>query len=112
VVAEQGERQIVAVPVELRGQPIGAIEVEIDDSARQNDALEMLQSVAQRLALSIDNARLFEQAQDLAQREREVNAISVRLQAASDMEDLARTALQELSRALGAQSASIRLGVE
>src|SRR5207248_506715 len=80
IVITEGDKQIIAVPVELRGRPIGAIEVELGSSIRQSDALEMLQSVAQRLALSIDNARLFEQAQELAQQELEVNAISARMQ--------------------------------
>jgi GAF domain-containing protein len=103
-------RQIVAVPIELRGRGIGAIEIELEGAVRQAETLEVLQALAQRLALSIDNARLFEQAQELAQRELEVNAISKNLQAIKDIDGLARTTLQELSRALGAVHASIRIG--
>ncbi len=66
---------------------------------------------AQRLALSIDNARLFEQAQELAQQEFEVNAISAKLQGVTGMNDLIKIAISELSRTLGAEQASIRLGV-
>lgn len=103
-------RQLVAVPIELRGRGIGAIEIELSGNARQAETLEVLQALAQRLALSIDNARLFEQAQELAQRELEVNAISANLQAINDIDGLARATLQELSRALGAVQASIRIG--
>ncbi|CAG0944387.1 hypothetical protein ANRL1_01726 [Anaerolineae bacterium] len=103
--------QLVAVPIELRGRVIGAIEVEMEGTARQAEMLDVLQSVSQRLALSIDNARLFEQAQELAQRELEVNAISARLQGMNDIDDLAKSALQELSRALGASQALLRLGM-
>jgi GAF domain-containing protein len=102
---------VLAVPIELRGRAIGAIEVEMDGAVRQAETLDVLQSVAQRLALSIDNARLFEQAQELAQRELEVNTISANLQGINDIETLARATVQELSRALGAAQASIRLGV-
>src|SRR5258708_11296584 len=111
VITNDGDHQIVAVPVELRRRAIGAIEVETRGSVRQSDALEMLQSVAQRLALSIDNARLFEQAQELDQQEFEVNAISVKLQGVTGMNDLIKIAISELSRTLGAEQASIRLGV-
>ncbi len=103
-------RQLVAVPIELRGRGIGAIEIELGSTMRQTETLEVLQALAQRLALSIDNARLFEQAQELAQRELEVNAISTNLQAINDIDGLARATLQELSRALGAVQASIRIG--
>src|SRR5258708_8352379 len=106
-----GVAQPVAVPVDLRGGSMGASEGERRGTARQSDTLEMLQSVAQRLALSVDNARLFEQAQEVAQQELEVNIISARLQGASNMTDLVKTAISELSRALGANQASIRLGV-
>ncbi|MEP7288908.1 MAG: GAF domain-containing protein [Chloroflexota bacterium] len=111
VITTDGDRQIIAVPVELRGRAIGAIEVETDSAVRQSDTLEMLQSVAQRLALSIDNARLFEQAQELAQQELEVNAISAKLQGITSMSELIKTAMSELSRALGAEQAAIRLGL-
>jgi GAF domain-containing protein len=80
-------------------------------AVRQSGALEMLQSVAQRLALSIDNARLFEQAQELAQQEFEVNTISARIQGATSMDEIAELAISELGRILGAEQASIRLGV-
>jgi GAF domain-containing protein len=110
-ISKEGERQIVAVPVELRGRAIGAIEVEMNENVRQSDALDMLQAVAQRLALSIDNARLFEQAQELAQQELEVNAISTKMQGVTQIDEIVITAIDELGRALGADTASIRLAV-
>lgn len=110
-ISKEGERQIVAVPVELRGRAIGAIEVEMSENVRQSDALDMLQAVAQRLALSIDNARLFEQAQELAQQELEVNAISTKMQGVTKIDEIVITAIDELGRALGADTASIRLAV-
>ena len=111
VLTTEGDKHIVAVPVELRGKAIGAIEVETDGSMRQTETLEMLQSVAQRLALSIDNARLFEQAQELAQQELQVNTISAKLQGITGMDEIVKVAVDELSRALGAEQASIRLTV-
>ncbi len=110
VINLEGQRQIVAVPVELRGRPIGAIEVETSGTMRQADILELLLAVAQRLALSLDNARLFEQAQEVAQQELEVNAISAKMQRVTDVDEILQTVLNELGRVLGADQASIRLG--
>ncbi len=110
IASQPNGRTLVAVPIELRGRPIGAIEIELEGSVRQAETLEVLQSLSQRLALSIDNARLFEQAQELAQRELEVNAISTNLQTINDIEGLARATIQELTRALGAAHAAIRIG--
>ncbi len=111
VIISEGDRQTVAVPVVLRNRPIGAIEVEVNASVRQLDALDMLQAVAQRLALSIDNARLFEQAQELAQQELEVNAISAKLQGITDIDEIVETTVSELGRVLGAEQATVRLGL-
>ncbi|PJF28703.1 MAG: hypothetical protein CUN52_12105, partial [Phototrophicales bacterium] len=48
------DASIVAVPIVLRGEVIGAIEVEISGELRQDDSVDIIQSVAQRLALSLD----------------------------------------------------------
>ncbi len=110
VISTDKDRKTVAVPIELRGQTVGAIEVVLDSEAHPTDTLDMIQSVAQRLALSVDNARLFEQTQELAQQELEVNTISTRIQGLTDTDDLVRTVVQEMSRALGAERATVRLG--
>ena len=110
VITTANNHAVVAVPIEVRGQTLGAVEVEMADNVRQADLLDMVQSVAQRLALSIDNARLFEQAQEVAQQELEVNTISAKIQGVSDIDDILRTVVTELGRALGAERAAIRLG--
>lgn len=105
-----GQVQAVSVPIELRGQVIGAIEVELGTDAHGGEALEMIQAVAQRLAVSVDNARLFEQTQELAQQEFELNSISAKIQGVTDVQELVKVALHELSSAINADTASIRLG--
>jgi GAF domain-containing protein len=101
----------IAVPITLRGHIIGALEVEMGSDVRQAELLEIMQTVARRLAANIDNARLFEQVQDLAQRELEINTITASMQGITDVGELARVALTELSQALHADTAAIRLDV-
>lgn len=105
-----GRPGVVAVPVLLRGEVIGAIEVETDNSATQQETIEMIQAVAQRLATSLDNARLFEEAQAATVQEQRINTIVARFQSATSIDDLLRITLAELSEALGAQHGAIRLG--
>jgi GAF domain-containing protein len=111
VVTTRDNRHIVAVPIELRGELIGAIEIEMTETVRQADLIEMLQAVAGRLALNIDNARLFEEAQQAAQQELQVNAISTKMQGVTDIDDLLRTVVNELGRTFNAQHAAVRLGI-
>lgn len=105
-----GRAGVVAVPVTLRGEVIGAIEVEVNDSVLQHDAVEMVQAIAQRLATSLENARLFETTQATTAQEQRINQIVSRYQAATTVDDLLRITLSELSETLGAQRGAIRLG--
>ena len=114
-ITAQGDKgHLIAVPVELRGQVIGAIEVEFDGNLQNvgnsAETIDMIEAVAQRLAVSVDNARLFEQTQELAQQEFEVNSISAKIQGVTDIQELIKIALHELSSAIDADAASIRLG--
>jgi GAF domain-containing protein len=110
VTSATADRQVVAVPVLLRGEVIGAIEVEPEDNASENETIEMVQAVAQRLALSLDNARLFEEAQSATAQEQRINDIVARYQTVNTVDDLLRITLTELTESLGAQRGAIRLG--
>lgn len=106
-----GQPAVVAVPVILRGEVIGAIEVEPGGDSDQATTVEMVEAVAQRLAISLDNARLFEEAQSATAQEQRINSIVTRYQTATTVDDLLRITLTELSQSLGAQQGAIRLGV-
>lgn len=108
---EAAEKPVVAVPITLRGEVIGAIEVEPGAQATGSDAVEMVEAVAQRLALSLENARLYEETQQAATQEQRINAISARYQEVTTVDELLRVTLQELSETLQAESSTIRLGV-
>lgn len=111
VVSQVNEKGMtVAVPVTLRGEVIGAIEVEPGTEVRETDSIEMIQAVAERLAISLDNARLFEEAQQATRQEQRINEIASRYQGAQGVDDLLRVTLTELSQSLGANKAAIRLG--
>ncbi|GAB4333851.1 MAG: hypothetical protein Kow00117_17610 [Phototrophicales bacterium] len=109
--AEEGGKRTIAVPIALRGEVIGAIEIEPDPQARTDDLVEMLQAVAQRLAISLDNARLFEEAQQSAIQEQRINEIVTQYQSAATVDDLLQITIKELTQTLGAEAGMIRLGV-
>lgn len=98
----------LSVPVMLRGEVIGVIEVE---PGKDNtlEAAELAQAVAQRLALSLEAARLYEESRLAATQEQLINTIAARYQSVSTVDELLRITVEELSSMLGAQRASIRL---
>lgn len=109
IIEESDGQPIIAVPLDVRGQILGALEVTLPPGVSELDAQELIEAVAARLALALDNSRLFEEAQTLAQQEHVINELGGRLQSAGDVDEMLRTTLTELSRVLGANSASVRL---
>jgi GAF domain-containing protein len=105
-----GDSKVIAVPIVLRGEVLGAIEIEPSEDVREADTVEMIQAVAQRLAVSLDRARLFEEAQENTAYEQRINDIVARYQTAGTLDDLLRITLTELSETLGAERGMIRLG--
>ncbi|HVU09636.1 MAG TPA: GAF domain-containing protein [Phototrophicaceae bacterium] len=109
VQASETDHKTVAVPVILRGEVIGAIEVEAG-TENSPETVEMVQAVAQRLALSLENARLYQVTLEAAAQEQRINDIAARFQSVATVDELLRITLSELSETLGAETGSIRLG--
>ncbi len=99
----------IAVPVRLRGQTLGAVEWEIPAADLNDNKLQLAQELANRLAVSLDNARLFQESQRAAERERVVNNIAARLTPQTEISDILQTAVREVGQALRAPQVSIRL---
>jgi GAF domain-containing protein len=104
-----GQPSVVAVPVMLRGEVIGAIEVEGDADAPPSEMIELTRAVADQLAVSLENARLYEETGYAAAQEQRINAIAARFQETTSVDDLLRVTLSELTTALGAERGAIRL---
>jgi GAF domain-containing protein len=105
-------RSEIAVPIMLGDQVKGVLDVQHDvrDGLDQNDA-ELLQTVANQVAIALQNAQLYEEAQNAADREATVNLISQRIQQAGTVEGVLQMAAAELGKALGAQRTSVQIGV-
>jgi GAF domain-containing protein/HAMP domain-containing protein len=108
----------ITVPIELRGQPIGQVVVEDDQPQRQlsTEERELVQEVAERMALALDSARLFEQtesalseARRLAQRERLINRITSQLRGAATVDEVLRIAADEMRHSVGATYTAVNL---
>lgn len=107
----EGERQIVAVPLRVRGQVVGAMEFELEGDHRFSpEEFEMVQEVSERFGLAAENARLVDESLRVAQREALVNQISSRLQMTNSVEKTLTEAARGLRDAIKADRVSIRLG--
>jgi GAF domain-containing protein len=104
-------RSQMALPLIVRGQVIGAMTVQsVQEAAFSDEDIAVLQTMADQLAVAIENARLFEQAQTRAERERLVRTITNRVHQGTDTEAIMRITLQELGQILGSSQSIMRLG--
>lgn len=104
------DHRILDVPIVLRGEIVGVIEVETKENGITDDTIELTQSIAGRLAVSLDNARLFEEAQQGIVQEQRLNEITTKYQSAVTVDDLLQITLSELQEIFGAETAQIRIG--
>ncbi|HID89305.1 MAG TPA: GAF domain-containing protein, partial [Anaerolineae bacterium] len=100
---------VLAVPVRLRGQIIGALNVRFGVPEVPPEAVRMVEEVAGRLALALESARLLEETQRRAARDRLLAEITARIRASMDPETILRTAVRELGAALGVDRTLVQL---
>ena len=106
-------RTELALPLLSRGQALGALSIQSSRPAAFSEQdVVVLQSMADQLAIAIDNARLIGKAQSRAEREQRVRKITERIRRGADAESIMRIALEELSQMAGASEAVVRLGTQ
>ncbi len=70
----------------------------------------LLEAVVDQLGVALDSARLFEQTQHQAERERIVGEATSRIRSSLDVQTILQTAVRELRDALNLQDVEIRIG--
>jgi sigma-B regulation protein RsbU (phosphoserine phosphatase) len=76
------------------------------------ETISLSEEIANRLAVALENARLYTETQKLAQQERAVSEISTRITTSINIENILRTAVQELGRIMPTAEITVRLQEE
>jgi len=110
VIRQDQQAHIAAVPLRIRGEVVGVLEIEREGSQPWTDSeLEMVETMVDRLGLAVENARLYEQATLAAEREHVVNRIAQDVQEAESIDEILQSALTELSAVLGASRGIVQI---
>ncbi|NWF64212.1 MAG: GAF domain-containing protein [Chloroflexi bacterium] len=100
----------VAIPIMLRGVQIGTLKLSASDPEHQWDEHEiaMAQATAERTALAIETARLLDDAQKRAAKERAIGKISARIGSLVNIDNIVQTTIQELGNTLPGTDVAIQ----
>jgi GAF domain-containing protein/HAMP domain-containing protein len=113
VVIDQGlERaQHLTIPLRVRGQTIGEFDLIPAESEREwtTHDLTFAQTLVDQVGQTIENARLLEETERLAGRERVINEINSNVRRNVDMGRILKTAVDELGRSLKAARVFVQL---
>lgn len=91
--------QGVAIPIKFRGQTIGVVQAKLREGSGET-IITTLEQAVDRLASSLESARLYEEAQLRANREQAISQIASLIGSSSDYESILRTTVREIGNVL------------
>lgn len=105
-------KSFLGVPLLVGDRVIGVLAVQDMNRERRfsEDDVALLATVAGQVATALQNARLLEQVQQSARRERLIHEITSKVRQSPDIQTVLETTAREVGRALNAARATIRLG--
>ena len=91
--------QEIAIPIKFRGQTIGIVQAKLREGSGETIVTTLEQAI-DRLASSLESARLYEEAQIRANREQAISQIASLIGSSSDYESILRTTAREIGNVL------------
>ena len=103
-----------SIPIQVRGQIIGYVDAQKSSAAEAWSSTEkdLLETLAGRLAATLDTARLYEETQQRAAEEQLIGEVTTRMRETLDIEVILKTAAQELRSVLDLAEVEVRMGTE
>jgi GAF domain-containing protein/HAMP domain-containing protein len=101
----------LAVPIKVRGQTIGVVDTHKPSEAGDwtPEEVALLESLTEQLGVALESARLYQDTQKRATRERMIGEIASSMRKSLDMETILRTTADEIYQALELEEVTIRL---
>ncbi|MEA2007664.1 MAG: GAF domain-containing protein, partial [Chloroflexota bacterium] len=110
--AQRGEittidKRTIAIPIILRDHVLGVVRLQKPKTADpwNNAEIELMDTLIDQLEVALESARLYRETQQRAERERLVTDITTKIRSTTNPEQMLKTAVDELKRALNANQA-------
>jgi GAF domain-containing protein len=102
----------LAIPLKIRGQVLGVIEAQKPEDTGHwaREEVEILETLVERLGVTLESARLFQETQRRAARDRLLGEVTARVRETLDMDSVLQTAVREIGLALNLAEVEVRMG--
>ncbi|MBN2146622.1 MAG: hypothetical protein JW726_04500, partial [Anaerolineales bacterium] len=106
------DEKTLAIPFKILDLPVGVVKLKKQSSAKGWTEREvgLMETLVGNLGEALESARLYEDTQRRAERERVAADISARIRESLNVDAVLRTAVMEMRRALNLDEITIRLG--
>jgi len=101
----------IVVPIKLRGQVIGSLNITAPSRDRQwtRDEINLTEVVSERLSIALENARLIQDSQRQAIKQQTISEVTERIGASINLKNVLQTAVEELGRAMPGSEVVLQL---
>lgn len=102
---------VLSLPILVRGQTIGVLRFRKKDPGHvwQQEEITTLETLAAQVGQAVESARLYQETQDRALRERLTSEVSARIRETLDLDAMLQTAVREVGRTLGLEEVTVVL---
>lgn len=112
--AVYSENATLALPIKIRDNVVGALRFRKPDvnEAWTAEEVTLMQTLIEQLEGALERARLYENTQRSAARERTIGQVTARMREPLELENVLKTAADQMREALGLEELVVRLATE
>ncbi len=104
-----GSGKTIQVPLILRDEVIGHMDLEIDQDELTEEESSFIESISTQAAIALENARLLQETERRASQEQKLNELAARFSRALSVNEILRIAAQELGQFPSVAEVSVQL---
>ncbi|MDD2922318.1 MAG: GAF domain-containing protein, partial [Anaerolineales bacterium] len=105
------EEPYIVVPIKLRGQAIGTLNVKAPTQDRQwnADEIDLVEAISERLSIALENARLIQESQRQVVKQQTIRDMTEKISSSIYLKNVLQIAVEELGRVMPGSEVTLKL---